>query len=519
MRYLIKSIFNKSPAANINTQQYTETFLFVIIGLTFLIKIISLGFNSLLVEEAYYWNYAQHLDFGYLDHPPMVAVLIKLSTYLLGMSEFAVRAPTVLCWLVAAYFNVKLTSLIEPRTGIYAFFFLSVLPFFFLHSLILTPDAPLIACWSASLYFLYRALLLNEPKRWYLAGFWLGLGMLSKYTIVLVGGATIVYILLTPSLRYWLFKKEPYFCVAITSILFLPVIYWNATHDWISFAFQSSRRFNQPFHFSLPNLLGLLAFFLMPAGLYGLWDLSKNSIHRAQSSMDTNTKRFMLVFTAVPLMFFIWFSLFHRIKFNWIGPALLALVPWLAISLKRSPVQKMSRIFNLRNSWKITSYTLLVCYGLMVLSLISGKPEVVHQRIFKKLLDWQDFTLKVNSIAQNVESKSHNSPIIIPIDVYNINSELTFYQRKLFNEGRIKNIYKMVGQHIFGDNSLMYKYWPHENPKNRQIILISETYQFIENQQNNPKLTNVMPVMSFYSQSLGAGVKLKPFYYRMARML
>ena len=44
-------------------------------------------FPNLYPEEAYYWNYAQHLDLGYLDHPPMVAWLIHLGTTVFGNTE------------------------------------------------------------------------------------------------------------------------------------------------------------------------------------------------------------------------------------------------------------------------------------------------------------------------------------------------------------------------------------------------------------------------------------------------
>src|ERR1700689_4841475 len=42
-------------------------------------------------EEAYYWNYAQHLDIGYLDHPSMVGWLVAAGTAVLGDTEFGVR--------------------------------------------------------------------------------------------------------------------------------------------------------------------------------------------------------------------------------------------------------------------------------------------------------------------------------------------------------------------------------------------------------------------------------------------
>lgn len=85
---------------------------------------------NLLVEEAYYWNYSNHLDFSFLDHPPMVALLIKLGTLIFGVNEFGVRVATIFCLILTGYFSFKLTSLIRKDAGWYAIVLLSILPFF-----------------------------------------------------------------------------------------------------------------------------------------------------------------------------------------------------------------------------------------------------------------------------------------------------------------------------------------------------------------------------------------------------
>jgi 4-amino-4-deoxy-L-arabinose transferase-like glycosyltransferase len=130
----------------------------VMIGLALLIHLFCMATANLLVEETYYWNYSQHLDFSYLDHPPMVALLIKLTTTLLGTNEFAVRAGGLLCWVIMTYFSYALSELIHKGCGVLSVLLISILPFFFLQSFFLTPDMPLLACWSALLYCLYRAL-------------------------------------------------------------------------------------------------------------------------------------------------------------------------------------------------------------------------------------------------------------------------------------------------------------------------------------------------------------------------
>ncbi len=64
---------------------YLLIFAFILIRLCFIFN------NDLIVEEAYYWNYAEHLDWSYLDHPPMIALLIKFGTILFRHHEWAVR--------------------------------------------------------------------------------------------------------------------------------------------------------------------------------------------------------------------------------------------------------------------------------------------------------------------------------------------------------------------------------------------------------------------------------------------
>ena len=95
----------------ITRTSYMQYAVLLIVGISFLLRLLWIGNNSLLVEEAYYWNYAQHLDFSYLDHPPMVAILIKLTTSIFGTNEFGVRIASIFCWLLASFFSFKLTNL------------------------------------------------------------------------------------------------------------------------------------------------------------------------------------------------------------------------------------------------------------------------------------------------------------------------------------------------------------------------------------------------------------------------
>jgi dolichol-phosphate mannosyltransferase len=68
-----------------------RTLAFGLIAYSVVLRLVYAGSVELMPEEAYYWNYSRHLDFGYLDHPPMVAWLIRLGTALFGQTEFGLH--------------------------------------------------------------------------------------------------------------------------------------------------------------------------------------------------------------------------------------------------------------------------------------------------------------------------------------------------------------------------------------------------------------------------------------------
>jgi dolichol-phosphate mannosyltransferase len=501
-----------------STTDRMSRFFFFIISLSLLIRFFCLTFNSLLVEEAYYWNYAAHLDFSYLDHPPMVAVLIKLTTSLLGEKEIAVRISGFLCWLVSAFFSFRLTELMLKGAGGYAILLLSILPFFFLNSIIITPDAPLTACWSASLYYLYQSLVMGSKKNWYLAGLSLGLGMLSKYTIVLLGPAVLIYCMLVPQARQWFIKKEPYCCLLIVTLLFTPVIYWNATHDWGSFFFQSSRRFKSVFNFSLHEYIGLIVLFLMPAGLIGFSELFKQHPLYGQS-ITQSKKRFIQVFTLFPLLFFGGYSLTHRVNFTWIGPGLLALIPWLAITFFKAPNIRGLNLFNFKQGWLVTSLFLLSAYCLIILSITFAIPEIAQKKIFKKNIDWENFTVQINQLATQQTKKEKTPAVVVPLDDYNLNSALTFYQHRLLKQDKIKKQYDVIGRHVFGRDSLMYRYWQTDiDLSHSLIILLSPDKEDFANPIYKKNLTTLSSPKTIWSYSQGNHRKLKPYYYKTVKI-
>jgi len=326
-----------------------------IFGYVILMHLIFGGTLDLMPQEAYYWDYSQHLDIGYLDHPPMVAWLIWLGTKLGGDTEFAVRIGAILCWFIAAFFIFQLTRNLYGKTAAFiALMLFCILPFFFVTGLVMTPDAPLTAAWSGGLYFLERALIGERRNAWLGVGLCVGLGMLSKYTIAMLAPATLLFLALDPSSRRWLWRPEPYVAVLLAGLLFSPVVYWNILNEWSSFAFQGPRRLGAPLDFSLHILLGSILLVLTPVGLAVaiqiLW--RGDRLQGAGRWLADQRTSFIVVYTLVPLSIFIAFSLFHEVKLNWTGPLWLAVVPAIAWVLAAAENSEPLRRGKLGPAWR-----------------------------------------------------------------------------------------------------------------------------------------------------------------------
>ena len=183
----------------------------------------------LIDDEAYYWLWAQRLDWGYLDHPPMIAWLIAFTTGT-GDGAFLIRlSPLILGGLTSLTLFLLGREMFGPRAGVIAAVLFQLVPVLAGAGLLATPDAPLLLCWAAALRFSWQALH-GRPGRWLAAGGVIGLGVLSKLTMALLPVGLVLYVAVRAprSLRQW----QPYAAAVLAAALFTPVLTWNARHDW-----------------------------------------------------------------------------------------------------------------------------------------------------------------------------------------------------------------------------------------------------------------------------------------------
>lgn len=289
-------------------------------------------------DEAYYWLWSRHLDLSYYDHPPLIAYFIRLFT-LVKTSEWSVRLAAVFCMGVATMYTYLLAKKIfDEKTALYAVLMLLSLPATNMGFTIVTPDAPLMLFWALSMYYTYLALTEETITYHVLAGIFMGLLLLSKYTSVLFPGSLFFFLLFKKPKK--LLDLKAWFAVAIAVVILLPVIWWNYQHDWISFAFQYHHGTSDAFHprfetfFSFLGgqflVLGFLFFPLL------VWGACRYGLFREDFG-----EFYLFSFFLFPMAFFFYKSLFKKMSMNWGAMAVISGMIICAHLIARSHLKKI----------------------------------------------------------------------------------------------------------------------------------------------------------------------------------
>ena len=214
--------------------RYTLWALAYLLAWTIFRAIYSCGFQ-LSPDETNYWQWGRHLAWGYHDQAPMIGWLIRLCTEIFGTSAFSVRLPSIAASAVSCAYIILFARRWMGARAAWAVAILSqgILEFN-AGGLLATADAIQAAGWAGAAYHTARAFEDGSWRQWLLAGLWFGFGMLSKFTMVLFGPCALCFGLFSPRHRGRLASIRPWASLALGSLMFFPVIVWNARHGWNS---------------------------------------------------------------------------------------------------------------------------------------------------------------------------------------------------------------------------------------------------------------------------------------------
>lgn len=294
--------------------------LFPVILLWFIISLIIAGLSELHPDEAYYWMYSKFLDWGYFDHPPMVAIMTAAG-YALFSNELGVRIMVVflvslVLWIIPQ-FNKSIFPTNSWNYGLIIFSIVCIAVLGFTN----TPDGYLL--FFTALYLLIYKAYLDGKDSWgnvFLWGFVMSCMLYSKYHGILVIGFTV---LSNPKL---LTQKKFWMAGVFGAILFIPHLWWQYSNDFPSIQYHlvDRSRSSYSLKYTTEYILGQLFYFGPLVGFLFYYYLYKSiAVNQFEKTLKTIAYGF--------LIFFLIMTFQGRIEANW---TVVIVIPFIYFTLK-----------------------------------------------------------------------------------------------------------------------------------------------------------------------------------------
>ena len=239
------------------------------------VHLVSAGRYGYFRDELYFLDCGRHLDWGYVDCAPLIAVYAKIAL-LLGGSLPVLRSLAAL----AGAARVVVTMLLARELGggrfaqgLAGLCGLSA-PIYLGMDSILTMNGFESLFWMGCVFLLIRIVRTGDSRLWVWFGALAGLGLENKHSTLLFGGAVVAALLLSPHRRE-LVKPWIWIGAGIALLLFLPNILWEMRHGYPTIEdLQNVKRMGKnvvlnPVEFIRQQIL-LLHPFLFPFWLAGL---------------------------------------------------------------------------------------------------------------------------------------------------------------------------------------------------------------------------------------------------------
>ncbi len=396
------------------TEPSSRRLTWLILGLALAVRLLMSSHFLLSQDETNYWQWSRYLDIGYYDHPPMIAWTIWLAGRLFGQTEFAVRLPTILGISIASLYLCLLAArCFSWRIALHTALASQSILLFNGAALIATPDGLLLPCWAAACYHAALAAEEDKARQWLLTGLCFGLGLLSKYTMLLFLPLLFLSLMSSSTGRQRLMTWKPWLGLLAGLLLFTPVLIWNARHNWVTFRhvlFQGGANkstlftvdYLAEFFGSQAGLLSPVLFcFLVAAWLRG-WRNREN-------------QRDLLLWMSLPgFVVFSLLALHVRIYGNWPAPVYLTALP-LAAGLYAG---RRCWNFGLGLAWVMSAAVMLqVLYPALPV-------PAEHDRTAHETKGWDELGRKVAQMQQRMPRP--DKTFIFGLR-YQFASELAFY--------------------------------------------------------------------------------------------
>ncbi len=300
--------------------------LFYLILFVSLFKLLIAGLVELGNDEVYYYTYALSPGWSYFDHPPMVGLLMRLTSLnMVWLNEVSLRLGPIIGCAISSYFIFRTGKVISnERTGWYAALIYNCSIYTgIIAGLFILPDSPQMPFWTAALFFMARLVFNKEEKNtwlWLLLGLVIGLATLSKVHGLYLWAGFGLFILIKK--REWLLNLRMYAAFIVTLICTIPILYWNVQNKFITYQYHSERVSHHDIQWDslLREILGEFVyqnpviFILVVVSL--LWFIKKKTV------ISLPCKSAWLLCMSIPMVLLFWgVALFNPTLPHWSGPA------------------------------------------------------------------------------------------------------------------------------------------------------------------------------------------------------
>jgi Dolichyl-phosphate-mannose-protein mannosyltransferase len=201
---------------------------------SFVLHMIFNGRYGYFRDEFDYIACGRHPAWGYVDQPPLLPLLSRISLALFGDSLRSVRLIPAL----SASALIVLTGIITRELGgkrfavVLSALTVLIAPIYLSGGCLLTSNCCLeVLLWMSCAYCATLAVKRDQPRYWLWFGVAAGIGLQEKYSIAVFGFAIVIGLLLTRQRRF-LMSKWMWLGGAAAFFIFLPNLLWNLAYHW-----------------------------------------------------------------------------------------------------------------------------------------------------------------------------------------------------------------------------------------------------------------------------------------------
>ncbi|MGV3613145.1 MAG: ArnT family glycosyltransferase [Fluviicola sp.] len=361
-----------------------------------IVNLFQAAFTELANDEAYYWMYSRNLDYGYFDHPPAIALLIKAG-FTFFQNELGVRFFIVLMGTLFIWFTFLLTN---RRSFPLFFLLICSVSCMEAYGFIAVPDAPLLF-FTATFFLLYKRWSKdNSFMNTLLFGINIAALLYCKYH-----GLLILFFTLISNLRL-LKSKQFYLLVLISVISYLPHIFWQIHTDYPSYQYHVLTKSQDPYQ-PMDTLVFILGQLMISGPLIGVILFYTAFRYRIQNMTEKALKYVFVGF----IVFFLFSTLNAPVEANW---TVAAFVPLLVLSYNFITSHKRLK------SWAIGLSTISVIIFLFFrINLVFDLVPTAGSKLIPEFYGWKTW-------SHQISEKAGNAPVVFA-NSYQKASKYSFY--------------------------------------------------------------------------------------------